>query len=214
MDFCRIFSLAPGEALISRQTLPEYLDLRQICHRADFLWRGILSPSPASLSKIFSFLPYTQENGLPALQVRKSHKYWMELGSYGFQILAADMELRLERSLLFECLVFILEFPVGKKFWKFADFLHLGLKIPIKSTQPEKILANVCLICPLNLSSRNPTAFFTVAQMKRRHRGRRKSLPMTLSPRESGRLASCQSEKCWFGLCFSTSWCILNILIE
>lgn len=51
-----------------------------------------------------------------------------------------------------------LKFPV--------ESLHLELKLHIKPTQAEKTLANVCLICSLNLSNGNPTPFFTVVQMR------------------------------------------------
>lgn len=72
-----------------------------------------LTPSPVSLSKTVPFLPYTQETGLPALQVRKPYGCQMKLGSDSFQILAAEIGLRLERSLL--CLFVFLEFLVGRK---------------------------------------------------------------------------------------------------
>lgn len=59
---------------------------------------------------------------------------------------------------LFGCLDLFLKFPV--------ESLHLELKPHIKLTQAEKTLAKVCLICPLNLSNENPTAFFTVVQIR------------------------------------------------
>lgn len=83
----------------------------------------------------------------------------MDLGTNSFQMLAAEVELRTEKSILY--------LGVLDLFLKFlVESLHLELKPRIKPTQAEKTLANVCLICPLNLSNGNPTAFFTVLQMR------------------------------------------------
>lgn len=136
-------------------------------------------------------------------QVRKSHKCWVDLGSNSFQILSAEVGLRIENSVLY--LDLFLKLPV--------ESFHLELKSHMKSTQAEKTLANVCLICPLNLSSGNPTAFFTVVQMRETWK-KKKFLAYGSFTKGEGQISLSPSEKGWFGLYFSTPWCILRILIE
>lgn len=170
-----------------------------------------LTPSPVSLSKTVPFLPYTQETGLPALQVRKPYGCQMKLGSDSFQILAAEIGLKLERSLL--CLFVFLEFLVGRKSWKFAGFFTWDWNHISNPYRQENKLANLPNLSFKPQQWKSYGLLHWGSNEKERWR-KKKILAHDCFPRERDRLASCQSERCWFGLYFSTPWCILCVFIE